>query len=189
VGDACAPEAFEALYRSREDPWDFATAPSEQRRYDVLETMLARPRYSSGYEPGCSVGVLTRRLAARCDRLRAIDVSPTAVARARRRCREQPGVTIEVGSLASDATGGHDLVVLSEIGYYFEGAALTAALDRVIGALRPGGTLAACHWTAFSPDHPIRGQVVHAHLHLRWDLIPVAHHREPHHVLDLWERR
>ena len=55
--------------------------------------------------------------------------------------------------------GTFDLVVLSEIGYYFEldelAAPATASLD-------PGGTLIAAQWLRNSADHVLHGDEVHA---------------------------
>ena len=58
-------ESFEAQYRARRDPWNFACSPYEQHRYSVAIAMLPQPRYRRGFEPGCSIGELTVRLAAR----------------------------------------------------------------------------------------------------------------------------
>ena len=159
--DPCAAEAFEARYRDEEDPWDFAGSPSEQARYDAILDVLGPGPFRSAYEPGCSVGVLTARLAHRCHHLRAVDVSPTAVDRARERCDGRPEVTFDVASVAEDRTGDHDLVVASEIGYYFSGAALDGLVDRLVAALLPGGTLLACHWLGHSDDHAVGGRWVH----------------------------
>lgn len=157
-------EAFEDRYRRSIDPWDFRTSPYEQDRYDRIVETLAHDRYRSGFEPGCSIGELTWRLSRRCDRLRAIDVSQTAAASAGERCRGLPGVEVAVGSLADDPTTGHDLVVLSEIGYYFSIEELDEVIDRVVTAMVPGGDLVACHWLGHSCDHRLHGSTVHDRL-------------------------
>lgn len=185
----CSPRAFESRYRADPDPWDFAGSPAEQARYDDLLDVLGPGPFSSAYEPGCSIGVLTSRLAHRCDRLRAVDVSPTAVALARERCGDRPGLTLEVASVADDPTGDHDLVVASEVGYYFAGDALDAVVERLVGALLPGGTLLACHWTGHSPDHEVDGATVHAALDRHPDLTPTDHRVGPTYVIDRWRRR
>jgi hypothetical protein len=83
----CSPQAFEDRYRRCADPWNFRSSPYEQDRYRRTVGALARPSYRSGFEPACSVGELTWPLSPPCDKLRAIDVSATAVAAARERCR------------------------------------------------------------------------------------------------------
>lgn len=154
--------AFEAQYQASRDPWDFATSPYEQRRYDLTVTMLPPRRYRRGFEPGCSIGELTVRLAARCDAVVAMDCSPTAVARARARCRGLDHVTVSVGELP-DAwpSGTFDLVVLSELGYYFPRGPLADLVARSAAVLEPGGALLAVHWRGDSPDHILHGDEVH----------------------------
>ncbi len=60
---------FETLYSQSVDPWDFRTSPYEQRKYAATLDILSRPRYARALEVGCSIGVLTRLLAGRCDRV------------------------------------------------------------------------------------------------------------------------
>lgn len=163
--DPTSTTAFEERYARDADPWDFATSPYEQGRYDLIEAALRPPpfRYRSGYEPGCSVGVLTARLAARCDELTATDVSPTAVDRARQRCGDRPGLVIEVGAVQDGpcAFGPPDLIVFSEVGYYLDLRGLRSVIDRLATAAAVGGDLVACHWTGESPDHRLSGAEVH----------------------------
>jgi SAM-dependent methyltransferase len=84
---ACSPEAFETMYRQSRDPWNFATSEYERGRYRAILDALLRGSYRRAFEPGCSIGELTARLACRCDRIVATDVAPSAVALARERCR------------------------------------------------------------------------------------------------------
>ena len=139
--------SFEEKYRSERDPWQFATSPHEQRRYALTVAMLPARRFASAFEPGCSIGELTARLAPRCDHLLAIDASPTAVARARERCRGLDHVEVMVGELPQAwPTGVFDLVVLSELGYYFTAAHWARLVERAGAALADHGALLAVHW-------------------------------------------
>ena len=55
-------------------PGNSRRAPYEREKYDA--TLAALPlRVGSAFEIGCSIGVLTRRLSERCDRLLAVDVA------------------------------------------------------------------------------------------------------------------
>jgi len=63
-----SPEFFERKYLLDEDPWHFATSAYERQRYDELISALKGPRYKQAFEPGCSIGVFTERLANICDR-------------------------------------------------------------------------------------------------------------------------
>jgi SAM-dependent methyltransferase len=183
-------ESFEELYRADQDPWSFATSSYEQRRYDITVACLPEARYRSAFEPGCAIGELTRRLAARCDSVTALDAAPTAVAVARERCRGLPNVEIEVGELPDDWPAGRfDLVMLSELGYYFELDALADLRDRAVGSLEAGGTLMAVHWRGASDVHVLSGDAVHHCLVEGHDLRHLVHHREDDFLLDVWARR
>lgn len=189
--DPCSAEAFEARYAADPDPWKFATSSLELARYDAVAALLARRHYRSGYEPACSVGALTVRLAGRCERLVAVDVAPTAVRRAADRCRLLPHVHLEVGSVTEPPDEVFDLVVLSELGYYFSRPALDAVLDGVLERLAVGGELVACHWTGCSDDHVLSGAAVHEVIARRTDLEPLRHHVAvpgETFLLDSWRR-
>ena len=57
--------------------------------------------------------------------------------------------------------GDFDLVVLSEVGYYWSVPDLALACNRIVGALRPGATLMLVHWTPAVHDYPLTGDEVH----------------------------
>ena len=165
MGDApWSPAAFEDRYAATADPWDFASSPYEQGRYAaILASLRPRPhRYRVGYEPACSVGVLTEALLDRCDVVVATDVSPTAVARARQRCAGRPGAVISVGAV-QDGPGtavAPDLVVFSEVGYYFDRHELRAVTEDLVRTAGAGADLVACHRTGESVDHRLGGAEV-----------------------------
>ncbi len=180
---------FEAKFRADPDPWRFATSDYEQRKYDLSAATLPRRRYSRAFEPGCAIGELTKRLAGRCDQVEAIDASPTACRLARDTCAGLTNVNIAVGELPSDwPAGTFDLIVLSEIGYYFDLPALAALRDRAVDCLEPGGTLLAVHWRGRSDDHLLSGDAVHGCLRAGLGLQPLVRHHEPDFILDAWER-
>lgn len=157
--------AFEARYAATIDPWSFTSSTYEFDRYaTILDALRPEPhRYRLGYEPACAEGVLTELLAARCDALVATDVSPTAVARANDRCGGRAGVRIEAGSVADGPPSGEapDLIVFSELGYYFDERELEAIVTMLAGRVERGADLVACHWTGVSPDHRLAGATVH----------------------------
>jgi len=157
-----SPQFFERLYQRQPDPWGFATTPYEQERFDALRSVLTDQRFEHAFEPACSTGELTARLATCCDRVQASDVSPTAVARARERCRGFSHVSIEVGALPHDLPAEPvDLLVLSECGYYFSADALAGLAATLSASLRPTATILAGHWLGSSPDHVLHGHAVH----------------------------
>ncbi|MEW2544229.1 SAM-dependent methyltransferase [Streptomyces sp. NPDC047002] len=156
---------FEGMYASAADPWDLAGRWYERRKYAMTLAALPRERYRSAFEPGCSVGVLTAALAPRCDRLLSVDRVPSAVATAAQRVHDLPQV--EVAELVVPEQwpeGRFDLVVLSELLYYFDDAARRLLLERATGSLEAGGTLAAVHWDHPVPDHLRTGSELAAEL-------------------------
>src|ERR1700755_2554342 len=69
---------FDAMYQAAADPWGFEDRWYEQRKYAISLAQLPAARYRSAFEPGCSVGVLSRLLASRCDTLLSCDVAAAA---------------------------------------------------------------------------------------------------------------
>ncbi|ONG47237.1 hypothetical protein BKE38_24410, partial [Pseudoroseomonas deserti] len=124
---------FEALYAGDPDPWDFRTSDYEAAKYAATLAALPRPRYAAALEVGCSIGVLTKMLAPRCDRLLAIDGSARALATARRDCGPLPGLAFEQREVPRQWPAGRfDLILLSEVIYYWD----AEDLDRVAGQCR-----------------------------------------------------
>jgi SAM-dependent methyltransferase len=158
------PDTFDEQYRDAPggDPWSFASSAYEQRRYDLTVGCLDRARYGRAFEPGCAVGELTWRLADRCDEVVAIDPSATALAQAERRCADLAHVHLSRGAVPEAwPPGRFDLVVLSEIGYYFDPAELTDLVARTLASLAPAGQVLATHWRGHSDDHVLHGDTVH----------------------------
>jgi trans-aconitate methyltransferase len=186
---ACVPEAFEQRYRADPDPWHFATSAYERERYEITLEALTPDGYANAFEPGCSIGELTALLAPRCNRLLATDVSPTAVEKARRRCAEYENVRIECGDLRTVSLNAPlDLVVLSEVAYYFEVKELEAIANRLAAALGAGGTLLAVHWLGESVDHVLHGDEAHEVLLRALPLQHVTAQRHPGFRVDMWVR-
>jgi SAM-dependent methyltransferase len=106
--------------------------------------------------------VLTARLAWRVKHLIACDISETAVARAKERCREFKHVEIhQRDAAAGPPEGTFDLMVFSELGYYFSAGRLQNLVQRLADRLEPGGEFLAVHWLGQSADHLLHGDEVH----------------------------
>ena len=90
---------FERLYATEPEPWAYSARAAEVLRHEYLERVIRGlgSRYRHILDIGCSAGQLTARLAGLGPRVQAIDVSPTAVQRARARCEaaiaKSPGLT------------------------------------------------------------------------------------------------
>lgn len=192
---------FEQLYQVRPDPWDFAADAYERDRYRRILEHVPTGRFPTALEPGCSIGELTRELSFRCDRVIAFDIADAAVDTARRRCADRPGVELERADLTSGLpTGPLDLVVFSEIGYYFPREVLAGLVRGTRALLRPGSRVVAAHWIGASTDHVLHGHDVHQVLDQYLEL-PRRHHSVHRHppadppagtverafVLDVWD--
>jgi trans-aconitate methyltransferase len=164
-------EYFRQLYAGDADPWRLRERWYEQRKRNLLLAALPQPRYARAFEPGCATGALTELLARRCDLLVAAEAEPAPLEQAGNALADLGGVTLVRGRIPGWwPDGDFDLVVLSELLYYFAPADLDAVLDRAVASLRPGGTLAAVHWRHPAPDHAQSGDAVHDRLHRRRDL-------------------
>jgi trans-aconitate methyltransferase len=179
---------FDEMYAHDPDPWGFESRWYEQRKYALTVAALPEPFYQSGFEPGCSVGVLTSLLAPRCESLLAIEIVPTAMARAEARLSEADHVRFEQAAIPEDwPSGSFDLVVLSEIAYYFDAETLTDIVELVAGSTMPGGTVVAVHWRG-ATNYPLTGDAAHRILASSTDLESLSHHLEQDFVLDVWRR-
>lgn len=138
------PEYFEHVYASSPDPWNLAERSYERRKYEVTIASLPDRRFRRAYEPGCSVGVLTEMLVARCAGVISSDPVPRAVELVRERV---PGAEVFEGALpAAWPDGSLDLVVLSEVLYYLTASDRAATLAAARDRLEPGGVLVSVHW-------------------------------------------
>ncbi|MBR0656242.1 class I SAM-dependent DNA methyltransferase [Plastoroseomonas arctica] len=140
---------FEDFYRKQgEDPWGFARHEYEQNKYAATLAALPRARYANAFEVGCSIGVLTRQVAERCDRLLAIDAVEAPLPAARARTADAPWVSVRRGRIPEDwpTDATFDLIILSEVLYYFSPADIEIIAARVLASLAPGGDVVLVHW-------------------------------------------
>lgn len=145
------------MYANDPDPWRFATSDYERTKYTATLASLPRPRYTSALEVGCSIGVFTRQLCPRCDEVVALDVVPSVLEAARVRCADCPNVRFMLSAVPGDwPERRFDLILLSEVVYYFNRADLARLLARVEGALLPGGDIVLVHWLG-QTNYPLSG--------------------------------
>jgi SAM-dependent methyltransferase len=151
------PDYFEQLYREQGDPWQFATSVYEREKYRHSLDSLPRSHYERALEIGCSIGVFTRLLAERCGSLLAVDVSPSALAVAQERCAGLENVTFTLRQIPLQTVPGRfDLIVLSEVAYYWDRADLRRAAEIICIAAAPMADLLLVHYTA-ETDYPLSG--------------------------------
>ncbi len=89
-------------------------------------------------------------------------------------------------ALAQTPEGPFDLIVASEILYYFTEEVMLAALRRFEEKLAPGGSLLAVHWRGEPRTHPLRGDEVHDLLDCHTRFTNVLAATEPEYRLDLF---
>jgi SAM-dependent methyltransferase len=180
---------FDAMYRAADDPWGFEDRWYEQRKYSISLALLPAGRYRRAFEPGCSIGVLTRMLARRCDALLSCDVAARAVRAAAARSRELPHVRVEQRDIAGQwPSGSFDLIVFSEILYYLGDPDLEQVLKNAVAALEPEATLLAVHWRHPVADYPRSGDDVHRALAAQPGLAPLVCHTEPDFLAEVYIR-
>jgi 2-polyprenyl-3-methyl-5-hydroxy-6-metoxy-1,4-benzoquinol methylase len=149
------PEYFEEKYKADIDPWRFRTSEYEREKYKATVACLTRDKYASALEVGCSIGELTQSLSPRCASLLAIDASETAIEAARAVNEER--VSFRVATLPAEfPEGTFDLIVLSEVLYYFDRPDLERVARLCVGSLSHGGEIVLCHWLG-ETDYPLSG--------------------------------
>jgi SAM-dependent methyltransferase len=145
---------FERLYRADADPWGFATSAYEQAKYDATLAALRNERSRRALEVGCAIGVLTVRLATVCDQLLAVDISETALEAARTRCQALAHVDLQRMTLPAESPQGpFDLIVLSEVAYYWDDRDLARMGDVLRRKVVLNGRVLLVHWTG-ETDYP-----------------------------------
>ena len=147
-GRDCPDDTFDHLHRHAADPWGVDSQWYERRKRDLLLTVLPRQRFDRALEVGCSTGALTEALAARADRVVAVDRSAGAVSAARQRVGDDPRISVHELDVATawPDEGQFDLVVVSEVGYFLSPAGLDGLVERIATSLTPTGVVALCHW-------------------------------------------
>lgn len=179
---------FDDFYAGNPDPWNFATSGYERDKYAATLAALPRARYASAFEVGCSIGVLTRRLAERCGRLLSIDAAEAPLSQARSRNADAPWVEIRRARVPEDWPRGQsfDLILLSEVLYYFSREDLARLAKLVLETLQPGGDLALVHWLP-ATSYPMTGdEAVLAFTELAGDTLkPIGSAREELYRLDV----
>nr|WP_051053424.1 SAM-dependent methyltransferase [Mycolicibacterium chubuense] len=179
------------MYAEADDPWQLQTRWYEDRKYAITMALLPYRRYRHAFEPGCSVGVLTRRLVDRCDHVTSTDVSTAALDATHRRLvadRVDARVTLMRGSLDQPwPPARFDLVVLSEVGYYLQPQLLRTVLDREVPRLARPATVLAAHWRHAVADYPMTGDQVNQIVGATAGLHHLGGYRDADVVIDVFD--
>jgi 2-polyprenyl-3-methyl-5-hydroxy-6-metoxy-1,4-benzoquinol methylase len=154
-GETLPPEYFEEKYKTDIDPWHFKTSEYERGKYEATLGSLTKDKYRAVLEVGCSIGVLTKLLSPRCVSLLAVDSSSTAI-EAAKSINDQK-VTFRVANLPAEfPKGTYDLIVLSEVLYYFARPDLERVAQSCIDSISQDSEIILCHWLG-ETDYPLTG--------------------------------
>ena len=182
---------FDALYSASDDPWAFETSAYEAEKYARTVAAADGERAASALEVGCSIGVLTERLAPLCDRLTAIDIAPRALRRAKARCAKLDNVEFRRADIVrSSLTETFDLIILSEVVYYWTVRDIISVSRTLERCLRPCGRLLMVHWLGVT-DYPLSAdEAINAMAAALGELVvEETAARTDDYRLDVWRRR
>ena len=133
-------EHFDSLYLKDSDPWKYIENQYEQDRFQKTIAALPQRSFRRACEIGCSIGVLTEKLADRAGELIGVDCSEPALAQARERLAALGHVTVERMRVPEEVPrGSFDLIVFSEVLYFFSDPDLGRLVRFVEERLEAGG--------------------------------------------------
>lgn len=185
------PDYFEHMFRDDPDPWGLESSAYEAEKHARTVQMLGVRRFEQALEIGCAGGMLTQRLAPLCEALLAVDVSETALKRAEARCADLKQVRFARMAFPDDRPDDleFDLIVLSEVVYYWTPDDVDRAAHAVDSLLGSGGYVLLAHWIG-ETDYPLSGDDAVAQLRsgLGHAVTDVQAERRPQYRLDLWRR-
>jgi SAM-dependent methyltransferase len=189
-----ARQHFEQMYQADPDPWCVVSSWYERRKRDLLLASLPREHYAHGFEPGCGNGEATQRLLQRCGRLCAVDFSDRAVGLCRERIPQRDRARLDLQALSLPwqwpkvPQDGFDLLVVSELAYYFDDAALAHFNRQCMASLQGGGHWLMCHWRHDAHDRLQTTQALHDSVASHGGLRLLLTHTEPDFQLDIWQK-
>ncbi len=178
---------FERLYQSNPDPWGFCTDPYEQAKYQHSLDILGDRGFVSGFEIGCSIGVLTHMLAPRCRTLLSVDIVEQPLVAARARCADQPQVRFQRMQVPGAwPPGTFDLILLSEVLYFLAPADVDACAAAVGRSVLPGAMVLLVNWLGRSDDPCSGDEATERFIAASAGVLTVAHQdRQSRYRLDL----
>lgn len=136
---------LEELFANKEDPYH-TFGPESQERYGyelaMLDSVRGGDKFKRALEIGCAEGVFTEALAPRCESLVALDNSPSALGRARKRCAHLDHVQLQQYDMRTDPLPGtFDMIIVVALGNLVLPSEYRKVCAAIVDALRPGGYL------------------------------------------------
>ncbi|NBB40681.1 SAM-dependent methyltransferase [Sphingobium yanoikuyae] len=192
TGTSLTARYFDDIFGSDDDPWNLASSDYEAAKFAHTHDVLADRRYAHALEIGCAHGVLTSHLVPMCDSLLAIDISTKALTKAQERVGDRPGVTLGQMAFPQETpdADAFDLVVLSEVAYYWGLVDLDRASEWLRDHVASEGRVILVHYTG-ETDYPHSGDEAVDALwtELGSDFEVELSERKDKYRLDLWKRR
>lgn len=183
------PKYFEDMFQATDNPWDLGTSRYEREKYAQTIEALGDRHYENALEVGCAKGVLTRQIAERCNRLLAVDVSDTALEAARATCDAFDHVRFANLQFPrqTPASVSFDLILLSEVVYYWDDEDIVRAGRWISSRTAIGGDILLVHWTG-ETDYPQTGDAAVTKLMeaLSNRVRVLKEAANPYYRLDLW---
>lgn len=122
---------FEKLFRSRTDPWRLNTSPLEKKRYAALLKFVKKIKPTTILELGCAEGAFTKLLYPICKSITAVDVSATAIKRAKKIVPEVEFICQDFTKMSFDKK--FSLIIAAEVLYYQKKKVLWTFLKQYKG--------------------------------------------------------
>jgi SAM-dependent methyltransferase len=147
-------ESFECLYLFKKDPWNYEKSEYERIKYESTVGILPRRIYNKALEIACSEGVLTSLIAEKANHVLGVDISPTAIERAKERFNDNPQIDFKIANAEeTEFDEQYDLIVCSEMLYYLDDIdRITVLRDKLINSMETGGHIVLCHMRRTGDD-------------------------------------
>ncbi len=144
---------FNWRYRGA-DPYEVTTHADERDKYKkIVEALGVKEKFENILEIGCGEGHLTQMIAHKGDRVLAVDISDFAINRAKKNVAGFEHVEAKrIDIITADMGETFDLLLCSEVLFYFEPEQLSGVVEKIKGLIRPGGYAALIHTLVKSDD-------------------------------------
>jgi SAM-dependent methyltransferase len=156
--------AFDRLYGDVADPFgsELPQFRYQQRKYQMLLSMLPKRPYRQALDIGCGLGTFTRKLAPFVEQILGTDISAEALQQARKLSGTWPNIHYAQSNLADSMNKdcSFDLIILADTLYYIDALTdtrLNSIAEAIAKQLAPGGLLLVVNHYFFGIDPASRG--------------------------------
>ncbi|KAA0890805.1 class I SAM-dependent methyltransferase [Pusillimonas sp. ANT_WB101] len=183
---------FDAMYKQDDDPWSVRHSWYERRKRAVLMASLPSARFGKVLELGCGIGEMTYLLSSVGAHVMAVDASETAAAICRRRVGRAGANNVSVQVLQLPASwplgsdDSFDLVVVSELAYYFSEPELASFIEQCMASLALQGIWVMCHYKPQFHDRIGSTDEIHNKVNALSELQRIVSHDDEQFRLDIW---